>query len=263
MCRSSRRAVRARPPTWWRPSSRAAPTPSSPRRSSIAASTRSPRSRPPWRPRACRCGPWRRPPDGRRSGRPPLGRGWARPGHRAGRRGWSGADARLARRGGSRRDAGQRPGPLPLPLPRPAVAEGREERQRPAARRARPGLRPRRAPGRTAFAAGTPQGFGWLETLWATIGDRAERMPPDSYTTSLLRGGVDAVARKVAEEAVEVVIAAKDDAHAEAADADRPWASAALAGEVADLLYHALVLCAQRGLSPSAVLNVLRGRHVA
>src|SRR3989304_2717629 len=54
------------------------------------------------------------------------------------------------------------------------------------------------AHGRTAFAAGTPQGFGWLETLWATIGDRAERMPPDSYTTSLLRGGGDAVARQVA-----------------------------------------------------------------
>jgi phosphoribosyl-ATP pyrophosphohydrolase/phosphoribosyl-AMP cyclohydrolase len=119
------------------------------------------------------------------------------------------------------------------------------------------------ADGRAAFAAGTPQGFAWLETLWAAIGNRAERMPPDSYTTSLLRGGVDAVARKVAEEAVEVVIAAKDDAHAEAADADRPWTSAALAGEVADLLYHALVLCAERGLSPSAVLNVLRGRHGA
>jgi len=119
------------------------------------------------------------------------------------------------------------------------------------------------ADGRAAFAARAPQGFAWLETLWATIGDRAERMPPDSYTTSLLRGGVDAVARKVAEEAIEVVIAAKDDARAEAADADRPWTRAALAGEVADLLFHALVLCAERGLSPGAVLSVLRGRHAA
>src|SRR3972149_2539470 len=34
------------------------------------------------------------------------------------------------------------------------------------------------AHGRTAFAAGTPQGFGWLETLWATLGDRAARVPP-------------------------------------------------------------------------------------
>jgi phosphoribosyl-ATP pyrophosphohydrolase/phosphoribosyl-AMP cyclohydrolase len=115
--------------------------------------------------------------------------------------------------------------------------------------------------GRTPFAGGSEQGFAWLETLWATIRDRADRMPPDSYTTSLLRGGVDAVARKVAEEAVEVVMAAKDDAHAEAVDADRPWTSAALAGEVADLLYHAFVLCAERGLPPEAVVNVLRGRH--
>jgi phosphoribosyl-ATP pyrophosphohydrolase/phosphoribosyl-AMP cyclohydrolase len=119
-------------------------------------------------------------------------------------------------------------------------------------------------PAEASAEAATPaQGFARLETLWATIDDRAERLPPDSYTTSLLRGGVDAVARKVAEEAVEVVMAAKDDAHAEAAGGDRPWTSAALAGEVADLLYHALVLCAERGLSPSAVLNVLRGRHAA
>lgn len=120
------------------------------------------------------------------------------------------------------------------------------------------------ATGGEAFGAGlAAQGFAWLETLWATIGDRVERMPADSYTTSLLRGGVDAAARKVAEEALEVALAAKDDAQAEAADADRRRTSAALAGEVADLLYHALVLCAERGLSPSAVLNVLRGRHAA
>jgi phosphoribosyl-ATP pyrophosphohydrolase/phosphoribosyl-AMP cyclohydrolase len=119
------------------------------------------------------------------------------------------------------------------------------------------------AAARPPLPAGQPQGFAWLETLWSTIGDRAERRPPGSHTAGLLQGGVDAVARKVAEEANEVVLAAKDDAHAEAADADRPWTRAALAGEVADLLYHALVLCAERSLSPSAVLNVLRGRHAA
>jgi phosphoribosyl-ATP pyrophosphohydrolase len=75
----------------------------------------------------------------------------------------------------------------------------------------------------------------------------------------LLDGGVDAVARKVAEEATEVVLAAKDDAAAEASGGIRP--RDALAGEVADLLYHALVLCAERGLSPEAVIEVLRRRH--
>ena len=60
------------------------------------------------------------------------------------------------------------------------------------------------------------QGFAWLETLWATIADRAATRPAGSYTTSLLEGGVDATARKVTEEATEVLIAAKDDAEARA-----------------------------------------------
>ena len=61
------------------------------------------------------------------------------------------------------------------------------------------------------------QGFAWLETLWATIADRAATRPAGSYTTTLLDGGVDAAGRKVTEEATEVLIAAKDDAAAEAA----------------------------------------------
>ena len=66
------------------------------------------------------------------------------------------------------------------------------------------------------------QGFAWLETLWTTIAERAATRPPGSYTSRLLDGGVDAVARKVTEEATEVLIAAKDDAAAEAADRRRP-----------------------------------------
>jgi len=111
---------------------------------------------------------------------------------------------------------------------------------------------------------GGAQGFGWLETLWATIEDRAANRPAGSYTTSLLEGGVDATARKVTEEATEVLIAAKDDAAAEASGAigsSRDGTQAALAAETADLLYHALVLMAERGLAPSAVVEVLRARH--
>src|SRR4029079_4083903 len=48
------------------------------------------------------------------------------------------------------------------------------------------------------------QGFAWLETLSATLAARARVRPSGSYTTSLLEGGVDAAARKVAEEATEV-----------------------------------------------------------
>jgi phosphoribosyl-ATP pyrophosphohydrolase/phosphoribosyl-AMP cyclohydrolase len=105
------------------------------------------------------------------------------------------------------------------------------------------------------------QGFDWLETLWSTIADRAARRPVGSYTARLLSAGVDGPARKVVEEATEVLMAAKDDAVAEAAATDRTDLRAALAGEAADLLYHALVLLAERGLPPAAVIATLRERH--
>jgi phosphoribosyl-ATP pyrophosphohydrolase/phosphoribosyl-AMP cyclohydrolase len=105
------------------------------------------------------------------------------------------------------------------------------------------------------------QGFAWLEELWATIAARAETRPAGSYTADLLRGGVDAVGRKVTEEATEVLIAARDDAEAERAGADRTPTRDALAGEAADLVYHALVLLAERDLDPSAAIDVLRDRH--
>ncbi len=114
-------------------------------------------------------------------------------------------------------------------------------------------------------AAGDPapgvdgQGLAWLERLWATIEERARTRPEGSYTARLLAAGVDGPARKVAEEAVEVLMAAKDDAVAEAHGA--PRGQGPLAGEIADLLYHVLVLCAERGLAPSAVMGVLRARH--
>jgi len=107
-------------------------------------------------------------------------------------------------------------------------------------------------------APGEPQDFAWLETLWAT---RASADPAASYTARLLAGGVDAPARKVTEEATEVLMAAKDDAVA-AADT-RAATRDALTGEVADLLYHTLVLLRERGLPPAAVIARLRERHKA
>lgn len=110
-----------------------------------------------------------------------------------------------------------------------------------------------------AGAAEPPrQGFDWLETLWSTIASRAKARPAGSYTTALLDGGVDAVGRKVTEEATEVLMAAKDDAVR-----SDPGSRSALAGEVADLLYHALVLLAERGLVPADVIATLRSRHYA
>lgn len=111
--------------------------------------------------------------------------------------------------------------------------------------------------------AGVPagQGFAWLERLWATIEERAAARPEGSYTARLLAAGVDAPARKVAEEATEVLMAAKDDAVAEIAGADRAGTRDALAGEAADLLYHVLVVLAERGLPPARVIDRLRERH--
>jgi phosphoribosyl-ATP pyrophosphohydrolase/phosphoribosyl-AMP cyclohydrolase len=110
-------------------------------------------------------------------------------------------------------------------------------------------------------AGPTSQGFAWLETLWSTIEARAADRPEGSYTARLLDGGVDAVARKVTEEATEVLIAAKDDAVAEAGGSERTASRDALAGETADLLFHALVLLAERGTAPATVVEALRARH--
>ncbi len=113
------------------------------------------------------------------------------------------------------------------------------------------------------------EGFVWLEELWSTIEERrAAADPGRSYTARLLAGGVDACARKVTEEATEVLLAARDDAEAErrgAAQDDETRAPlrVALAGEIADLVYHVLVLSAERDLRPGDVIEVLRARHRA
>jgi len=105
------------------------------------------------------------------------------------------------------------------------------------------------------------QDFAWLETLWATIAERARLRPTGSYTARLLDEGVDAAGRKVTEEATEVLLAAKDDAQAESTGMSRDETSGGLAGEAGDLVFHLLVLLAERGLEPRAVIDVLRARH--
>jgi phosphoribosyl-ATP pyrophosphohydrolase/phosphoribosyl-AMP cyclohydrolase len=147
--------------------------------------------------------------------------------------------------------------PVPVPVSVPIGAE-RADDPRPLDR---PASTAALAPTSTATPpAVAGEGFAWLETLWATIASRAAERPDGSYTTRLLDGGVDAAGRKVTEEATEVLIAAKDDAAAELAGSDRSATRDALAGEAADLVYHALVLLAERGIAPVAVIDVLRGR---
>jgi phosphoribosyl-ATP pyrophosphohydrolase/phosphoribosyl-AMP cyclohydrolase len=105
----------------------------------------------------------------------------------------------------------------------------------------------------TCWDQSNDAGFARLESLWATIDERADLRPDGSYTAGLLAGGPDLPARKVVEEATEVLIAAKDLA-AGAGDRRR------LAEELADLTYHMLVVVRERGLVPSDVFDVLAER---
>ena len=85
--------------------------------------------------------------------------------------------------------------------------------------------------------------------LFETIRQREHADPATSYVARLLHEGIDRIARKIGEEATEVVIAAKNDDRAE------------LTREVADLWFHTFVLLRQQGLEPSDVWAELRGRR--
>lgn len=91
-------------------------------------------------------------------------------------------------------------------------------------------------------------GLGFLSELERTIADRFDSGGKASYVRSLAESGLDRCAQKVGEEAVEVVIAAKNE------DDD------ALAGEAADLVFHLLVLLRQRGLGLAEIVGVLEER---
>lgn len=96
-------------------------------------------------------------------------------------------------------------------------------------------------------------GFGALDSLWSVISQRKRHRPQGSYTVHLLDHGPDLPARKLIEEAAEVALAAKDHALGNADDRR-------VAEEIADLLYHLLVLTAERGVDPNLVLRVLADR---
>lgn len=98
-----------------------------------------------------------------------------------------------------------------------------------------------------------PRGGDELDRLWATIRSRAETRPPTSYTTSLIDGGVDACGRKVAEEATELLMAAKDHAAGNGTETR-------VVEEAADLVYHLLVLLAERNITLGQVEEELAGR---
>ncbi|MFB6102484.1 MAG: phosphoribosyl-ATP diphosphatase [Haloplanus sp.] len=89
-----------------------------------------------------------------------------------------------------------------------------------------------------------------LDALFATIEERRDRLPEDSYTASLFthEKGENAALEKIGEEATEVVLAAKDDDQAE------------LLAESADLVYHLLVLLAMNDLTVDDLREELEDR---
>jgi len=89
-----------------------------------------------------------------------------------------------------------------------------------------------------------------LDALFATIEDRRDELPEDSYTASLFTHGKgeNATLEKIGEEATEVILAAKDDDEGE------------LLAESADLVYHLLVLLAMKGLHVDDLRGELEDR---
>lgn len=88
-----------------------------------------------------------------------------------------------------------------------------------------------------------------LNDLYAVILDRQANPKPGSYTTSLFAAGTDEIVKKVGEEAIEVILAAK-------AQPDQR-----VIEESADLLYHLWVLLALRGITPAQVEAELEARR--
>ncbi len=102
----------------------------------------------------------------------------------------------------------------------------------------------------TCWGEDNLQNFGFLTHLESIIKDRKENFKPnESYVASLFERGINKIAQKVGEEAIETVIEAKD------SNIDL------FLNESADLLFHYLILLQAKGLTLNDVVEVLKGRH--
>lgn len=89
-----------------------------------------------------------------------------------------------------------------------------------------------------------------VEGLYALLQGRKEQLPEGSYTTYLFQKGLDKILKKVGEESTEVIIAGKAEDKAETIY------------EIADLMYHVMVLMVEMGISVEDVMKELASRHV-
>jgi phosphoribosyl-ATP pyrophosphohydrolase/phosphoribosyl-AMP cyclohydrolase len=102
----------------------------------------------------------------------------------------------------------------------------------------------------TCWQEPNSQEYGFISNLENTIKTRRENADSEkSYVASLFEKGINKIAQKVGEEAVEVVIEAKD-------DNDELFLS-----ESADLLFHYLILLQAKGFQLNDVVNILKGRQ--
>lgn len=89
-----------------------------------------------------------------------------------------------------------------------------------------------------------------VEGLYDLLKGRKETLPEGSYTTYLFQKGIDKILKKVGEECTEVIIAAKADDKAETVY------------EIADLMYHVMVLMNQMNISVEEIHRELASRHI-
>ncbi len=87
-----------------------------------------------------------------------------------------------------------------------------------------------------------------LQRLYEVLQQRKQAEPDSSYVAGLYHKGLDAILKKIGEEATETVMAAKD------GDADK------VVYEVADLWFHSLILLAQSDIPPKRILSELERR---
>ena len=91
--------------------------------------------------------------------------------------------------------------------------------------------------------------ISFLNYLYELIKNRKEELPGNSYTTKLFKEGENRIIQKVGEEAVETIIAAKNNEREE------------IINETSDLIYHLLVLLAEKDITLNEVASNLVSRH--
>lgn len=89
----------------------------------------------------------------------------------------------------------------------------------------------------------------FIDELFSTLQERKRNPTPGSYTASLLTAGEDEIVKKIGEEAVEIILAAKGQGDERVVE------------ETADLVYHLLVLLVSRDLTWDDIRAELKQRH--